>query len=100
MRNLDKIQALFAAYAKKDVAAVKAVMANDIIWRIPGHHPLAGPKHEIAPPHDSNPDGLAAGGDSFLQCLAGLRENRLASGRPHIPHLSQAQFTRFFSESI
>jgi uncharacterized protein len=48
MSNLDKIQAFFAAYAKKDVAAVKAVMANDIIWRIPGHHPLAGPKHGVA----------------------------------------------------
>jgi hypothetical protein len=22
-------------------------MAGDIIWRIPGHHPLAGPKHGI-----------------------------------------------------
>jgi hypothetical protein len=48
MSNLDKIQAFFTAYAKKDVAAVKAVMANDIIWRIPGRHPLAGPKHGVA----------------------------------------------------
>jgi ketosteroid isomerase-like protein len=31
MSNLNKIQAFFAAYAKKDVAAVKAAMANDII---------------------------------------------------------------------
>jgi uncharacterized protein len=47
MSNLDKIQALFAAYARKDVTAVQSVMADDIIWRIPGHHPLAGPKHGI-----------------------------------------------------
>jgi ketosteroid isomerase-like protein len=44
MTNLEKIQAFFAAYAKKDVAAVQAVMAEDIVWKIPGHHPLAGAK--------------------------------------------------------
>jgi ketosteroid isomerase-like protein len=31
MSNLDKIQAFFAAYARKDVSAVKSVMADDII---------------------------------------------------------------------
>jgi hypothetical protein len=39
--------ALFAVYARKDVTAVQSVMAEDIIWRISGHHPLAGPKHGI-----------------------------------------------------
>jgi ketosteroid isomerase-like protein len=48
MTNLEKIQAFFAAYAKKDVSAVKSVMAEDIVWTIPGHHPLAGPKRGIA----------------------------------------------------
>lgn len=47
MTNLSKIQALFAAYAAKDVASVRDVMAADIVWRIPGHHPLAGEKHGI-----------------------------------------------------
>jgi ketosteroid isomerase-like protein len=47
MSNLPKIQAFFAAYAAKDVAAVRNFMSDDIIWRIPGHHPLAGPKHGI-----------------------------------------------------
>jgi len=47
MSNLVKIQALLAAYTRKDVTAVQSVMADDIIWRIPGHHPLAGPKHGI-----------------------------------------------------
>lgn len=47
MTNLEKIQAFFTAYANKDVTAVRDVMANDIVWRIPGHHPLAGDKHGV-----------------------------------------------------
>lgn len=47
MSHLQKIQALFAAYAAKDVAAVRDVMADDIAWTIPGHHPLAGTKRGI-----------------------------------------------------
>jgi uncharacterized protein len=45
--NLAKIQALFTAYANKDVAGVRDVMADDIVWHIPGHHPLAGPKRGV-----------------------------------------------------
>ncbi len=48
MSNLLKIQDFFSAYAAKDVAAVSGVMADDIVWRIPGHHPLSGDKHGIA----------------------------------------------------
>jgi ketosteroid isomerase-like protein len=40
--NLQKINAFFSAYANKDVSAVGDVMAEDIVWRIPGHHSLAG----------------------------------------------------------
>ncbi len=47
MSNLNKIQSFFEAYARKDVAAVRGVMADDIVWRIPGHHPLAGEKRGI-----------------------------------------------------
>ncbi|MQA18093.1 nuclear transport factor 2 family protein [Rugamonas rivuli] len=47
MSNLQKIGALFEAYASKNVAAVSDVMAEDIVWRIPGHHPLAGEKRGI-----------------------------------------------------
>jgi ketosteroid isomerase-like protein len=47
MSNLSKIQEFFAAYASKNVAAVRSVMADDIVWRIPGHHPLAGEKRGI-----------------------------------------------------
>jgi ketosteroid isomerase-like protein len=47
MSNLPKIKALFEAYANKNLAAVSAVMAEDIVWRIPGHHPLSGEKRGI-----------------------------------------------------
>lgn len=47
MGNVDKIVAFFAAYAARNVAAVREVMADDIVWRIPGHHPLAGPKQGV-----------------------------------------------------
>lgn len=47
MSNLQKIQAFFAAYAAKDVAGVREVMAPDIRWTIPGHHPLAGTRRGI-----------------------------------------------------
>src|SRR2546421_8276910 len=48
MSNLAKIQAFFTAYAQKNVAAICEVMADDITWAIPGHHPLAGVKKGIA----------------------------------------------------
>jgi uncharacterized protein len=47
MSNLPKIKALFEAYANKNLAAVSAVMAEDIVWRIPGHHPLSSEKYGI-----------------------------------------------------
>ena len=47
MSNLSKINDFFSAYASKNVAAVAAVMSEEIIWRIPGHHPLAGEKRGI-----------------------------------------------------
>ncbi len=47
MSNLKKIEAFFAAYAQKNVAAIREVMADDITWFIPGHHPLSGTKKGI-----------------------------------------------------
>lgn len=47
MSKVQTIHAFFAAYAAKNVAAVREVMAADIRWTIPGHHPLAGTKHGI-----------------------------------------------------
>lgn len=48
MSNLEKIQAFFSAYASNNVAAIREVMADDIEWTIPGHHPLAGTRHGVA----------------------------------------------------
>jgi ketosteroid isomerase-like protein len=47
MANLTKINEFFTAYASKNVAAIRDVMADDIVWRIPGHHPLSGEKKGI-----------------------------------------------------
>ena len=47
MTNQQKIEAFFHAYANRDVAAVREVMAEDITWQIPGHHPLAGKKKGV-----------------------------------------------------
>ncbi len=47
MSNLEKIQDFFTAYAAKNVAGIRNVMADDISWTIPGHHPLAGTKRGI-----------------------------------------------------
>lgn len=47
MSKLDVIARFFAAYAAKDVGEVREVMAADIVWTIPGHHPLSGPKNGI-----------------------------------------------------
>lgn len=47
MSKLQTIQAFFAAYAAQDVAGVREVLAPDIRWTIPGHHPLSGTKHGV-----------------------------------------------------
>ncbi len=48
MSHLAKLNAFFTAYAVKDVSAIRDVMAEDIVWRFPGHHPLAGEHRGIA----------------------------------------------------
>jgi len=45
--HLQAIDEFFAAYAAHDVARVRNVIADDVTWFIPGHHPLAGMKHGI-----------------------------------------------------
>ena len=47
MSKLQKIQAFFTAYAARNVGGIREVMASDIRWTIPGHHPLAGTKQGI-----------------------------------------------------
>jgi ketosteroid isomerase-like protein len=40
--NLDLIDQFFAAYSKRDLVALRAVLAEDATWTFPGHHPLSG----------------------------------------------------------
>ena len=45
--KLVAIESFFEAYGNDDRAGIAAVLADDITWTIPGHHPLAGTKHGI-----------------------------------------------------
>ena len=50
--KLEAIYAFFAAYASYDLDQMRKVLADDIEWTIPGHHPLSGTKRgveEVAP---------------------------------------------------
>lgn len=42
--NVAIIKRYYEAYGKGDVATVREIFAPDIVWRIPGHHPLSGAK--------------------------------------------------------
>lgn len=42
--NLKLIRDYYAAYATGDPEALRPFLAEDVVWRIPGHHPLAGDK--------------------------------------------------------
>src|SRR5690349_2947167 len=42
--NLDLIDRFFAAYGKRDLAALREVLTEDATWTFPGHHPLSGTK--------------------------------------------------------
>lgn len=42
--NRKMISDYYAAYASGDMGKVASFFAEDILWHIPGHHPLAGTK--------------------------------------------------------
>ncbi|MEV4009831.1 nuclear transport factor 2 family protein [Nonomuraea angiospora] len=42
--KIETIGKFFAAYAADDLAGIREVLADDIEWTIPGHHPLSGVK--------------------------------------------------------
>lgn len=54
----DVVQRFYAAYGSFDTDGMRAVLADDVAWTIPGHHPLAGEHH--------GPDAVAA----YFQQLA------------------------------
>jgi uncharacterized protein len=43
--KLDAVARFFTAYAAQDLAGIAGVLADDVAWTIPGHHPLSGTKH-------------------------------------------------------
>ncbi|WP_433437170.1 nuclear transport factor 2 family protein [Nonomuraea sp. CA-141351] len=45
--KIDAIGRFFAAYAAHDIERMREVLADDIQWTIPGHHPLSGVKHGV-----------------------------------------------------
>jgi ketosteroid isomerase-like protein len=40
--NIDTIRAAYAAFADGDIPAVLGVLADDIVWHVPGQNPLSG----------------------------------------------------------
>lgn len=42
--NVALIRDYYTAYATGDPEAVRPFLAEEVVWRIPGHHPLAGEK--------------------------------------------------------
>lgn len=50
--NLALAQRFFGAFAQRDVAAVRACLAPDVVWRVPGASPISG-EHR-------GPDGVLA----------------------------------------
>jgi ketosteroid isomerase-like protein len=42
--NIQVIRDYYRAYAKGGPEALRPFLAEDVVWRIPGHHPLAGEK--------------------------------------------------------
>ncbi|MEV7614228.1 nuclear transport factor 2 family protein [Streptomyces sp. NPDC089799] len=45
--KIEAINAFFAAYAVYDLDGMRAVLAENIEWTIPGHHPLSGTKRGV-----------------------------------------------------
>ena len=42
--NIKVVQGFFGAYGDGDLEKLASFMADDIVWRIPGRHPLSGEK--------------------------------------------------------
>lgn len=45
--NIATIQRFFEGYNRGEMNVVREAAAPDIVWRIPGHHPLAGDKRGV-----------------------------------------------------
>lgn len=46
--NLALVRRMFEVYTAHDFDTLRnEILAPDIVWRVPGHHPLAGPKRGV-----------------------------------------------------
>ncbi len=46
--NVEVVEKMYHCFKTGDLATLKAeVFAEDIVWDLPGHHPLAGVKHGV-----------------------------------------------------
>lgn len=43
--NIKVVQDFFAAYGANDLDGIAAVMDENVLWHIPGRHPLSGTKN-------------------------------------------------------
>lgn len=43
--NVAIVKKFYEAYGKGDLDAIRSLLAPNVVWYIPGHHPLAGYKH-------------------------------------------------------
>lgn len=47
--NVEVVEKMYHCFKTGDMDTLRAeVFAEDIVWNLPGHHPLAGTKHGIA----------------------------------------------------
>ncbi len=46
--NLALVKEFFKYYEAEDIAGLRVVLAPEIEWKVPGHHPLAGVKKGIS----------------------------------------------------
>ena len=42
--NLNLIDQFFAAYGQRDETGIRQVLAENVKWTFPGHHPISGTK--------------------------------------------------------
>jgi len=46
--NVEVVHKMYQCFRTGDMATLKAeVLAEDVVWHLPGHHPLAGVKHGV-----------------------------------------------------
>jgi hypothetical protein len=86
--NVAIIRRFYECYARGDLETLRnELVAPDVVWRIPGRHPLAGPKHgvdevaaffaQLAKSHFQAEVVFLGGNDEYVvDCHRGWGENK------------------------